>query len=290
MITALLFAVVLGGQSAARAQDPSVELASARQLYASASYEEALDRLNRVSTPGLLADQSDTYRALCLLALGRAQESENVVERVIQRNPKYTLDEREVSPRLVMVFRAVQARMLPGSARDLYAAARASFDAKQYDRAAQQFRDVLEMLQAGAAAEAGSSDLKMLAEGFLRQAEEARGSLPPVRPVGGPPPSEPVAPIYSILDRDVIGPVEISRPVPIMEAARGARPGLYQGLLEIVIGTTGRVEQVGIRHSINPEFDAELIAATAQWRFQPATRNGKPVKYRRSYEVIGHSR
>jgi len=59
---------------------------------------------------------------------------------------------------------------------------------------------------------------------------------------------------------------------------------------DVVIDEAGRVESATIRRSISAPFDAELLASTEKWRFQPATRNGQPVKYRRSYEVIGHSR
>ena len=75
-----------------------------------------------------------------------------------------------------------------------------------------------------------------------------------------------------------------------MDAPPGDKPGTYQGLVEIVIGETGRVAQVAIRKSIHPAFDAEVIASTGYWRFQPATKDGKPVKFRRAYEIIGHSR
>src|SRR5689334_18751572 len=67
-------------QSPAQA-DPAAELAAARQLYANAAYEEALDKLSRAGSSAALADQVDTYRALCLLALGKSRESEQVLER-----------------------------------------------------------------------------------------------------------------------------------------------------------------------------------------------------------------
>src|SRR5687767_3005313 len=109
MVVTLLAVAMLSGQ--AQAPDTVTELAAARQLYAAASYEEALDRLGRLTAPGALADQVDTYRALCLLALGRTRESESVVQRILERNPKFVVDEREVSPRLVTVFRSVRARL-----------------------------------------------------------------------------------------------------------------------------------------------------------------------------------
>ena len=294
MIVTLLAVALLAGQAQAPERDVVTELAAARQLYAAASYEEALDRLGRLTAPGALADQVDTYRALCLLALGRTRESESVVQRILERNPKFVVDEREVSPRLVMVFRTVRARLLPTTVRNLYASARASFDKRDYDKAVAQLREVLSLLDADSGAESSVGDLRVLAEGFLKQAEflQSGGAPPAVTPsnrmvtdVG--PRGEP---IFSVLDRDVIAPVEISRPVPIMETPRGGQAGLYQGLVEIVIGETGRVEQVAIRKSINPAFDAEIIAATGFWRFQAATKDRKPVKYRRSYEIIGHSK
>jgi TonB family protein len=294
MLVTLLSVAILAAQTQAPERDTVTELAAARQLYAAASYEEALDRLGRLTAPGPLADQVDTYRALCLLALGRTRESEALVQRILERNPKFVVDEREVSPRLVMVFRSVRARLLPATVRNLYAAARASFDKRDYDNAVVQLREVLALLDAESGAESGVGDLRVLAEGFLKQAEFLQSG-------GAPPSSKPSnrtvtdvgprgEPIFSVLDRDVIAPVEISRPVPIMETPRGGQAGLYQGLVEIVIGETGRVEQVAIRKSIHPAFDAEIIAAIGFWRFQPATKDRKPVKYRRSYEIIGHSK
>ena len=266
-------------------RDANAELAAARQLYANAAYDEALERLARVNPPPGLADQVDTYRALCLLALGRSRESEQIIERVLTRNPKYTLDEADVSPRLVMVFRAVRARLLPVTARNMYTLGRASFEAKQFDVAARQFREVIDLLAGEPNPDTGVADLRMLAEGFLRQINAATSAVE-----SGAGDVTTTGIIYSNLDRDVIAPVEISRPVPIMDSPPGGKPGTYQGLVEIVIGETGRVVQVAIRRSIHPSFDADIIASTGYWRFQPATKNGKPVKFRRAYEIIGHSR
>lgn len=266
----------------------AAELAAAQKLYAAAAYEEALDRLGRIGLSDTLADQADMYRALCLLALGRTTESEQVIERTLRRNPRFEVDDREVSPRLVTLYEAVRARLLPTTARDLYAAARVSFDDRQYGTAARQLRDVLNLV-AAAPSESSLGDLKLLAEEFLRLAESmsaAAGSdaATTSSSVVG------TGPIFSVLDREVVAPVEIARPLPVMFAPRGSQPGLYQGLVEIVVSVTGRVESAMTRKSITPAFDAEIRAAALLWRFQPASRNGIPVRYRRSYEIIGHSR
>jgi hypothetical protein len=62
----LLCAVILAIQD--RPADPAAELAVVRTLYGTASYDEALARLARITPTGPLQDQLDTYRALCLPA------------------------------------------------------------------------------------------------------------------------------------------------------------------------------------------------------------------------------
>ena len=283
MTAALLLVLALGAVQDQR-PDPQVDFTAARTLYASAAYEEALDRLSRIRDGGALRDEVETYKALCLLALGRTLESERVLEQLLARNPQYVPDERSVSPRLMVLFRAVRARILPPAARALYATARASYDDGKFDIAAGQLRELLTILNSDES-DALLGDLKLLAEEFLKLAEAGAGKSsgsPRVAPSDGP--------VYSMLDKGIAAPVEITRPVPIWTAPRGMQPALYQGLMEVVIDEAGRVESAVVRRSISPSFDAELIAATSRWRFQPATRSGTPVKYRRTYEIIGHSR
>lgn len=290
-VLVLLVALVLSQDAVP--QDRSADLAAARSLYASAAYEDALARLARV-TGADVADQVDTYRALCLLALGRTSDAERSLEQVVLRNPRFTLDETEVSPRLVVMFHAVKARALPTAARTLYTNARTSFDLKQYDAAAAQLRELLLLIGASDASEAaGMADLKVLAEGFLTLAESMLGPNPvaadtPATVVLAP--EAGAGPVYSIVHRDVVAPVEISRQVPNWDPPRGFPQGLYQGLVEVVVSEDGRVESAVVRKSVSDAYDAVLLAATATWRFQPATRNGVAVKYRKLFEVIVHSR
>jgi TonB family protein len=214
-----------------------------------------------------------------------------MIEQILSRNPLYVPDESDVSPRLMAVFKSVRSRLLPAAARSMYATARANFDDKNYEMAATQLRELIAMLNTDDA-DAIMADLRLLAEDFLRLAET--GGAPPIDTrtpllsISRVPLTK--GPIYSILDRSVVAPVEISRPLPIWEVPRGSPQGLYQGLVEVIIDEAGRVEAATIRRSISAPFDAELLASTEKWRFQPATRGGQPVKYRRSYEVIGHSR
>ena len=64
-------------------------LATARDLYASAAYEDALAVLNRLRTSSSSEDgrSIEQYRAFCLLALGRSDEAERAIEAVVVSQP-----------------------------------------------------------------------------------------------------------------------------------------------------------------------------------------------------------
>ncbi len=96
---------------------PPSDLAAVRQLYASASYEEALSRLSGLGGTSDI-QQVEQYRALCLLGLGRTAEAEQALERLVDGNPLYTIADADVSPRLVSMFHEVRRRLLPGTTKD----------------------------------------------------------------------------------------------------------------------------------------------------------------------------
>src|SRR2546423_2186576 len=76
-------------QAALHADDT---LSSARDLYASAAYEDALAMLGRLNSGGLRSDEgrvADQYRALCLLALGKTTEASQAIESVVSADPSY---------------------------------------------------------------------------------------------------------------------------------------------------------------------------------------------------------
>jgi protein TonB len=47
--------------------------------------------------------------------------------------------------------------------------------------------------------------------------------------------------------------------------------------LEAVVGTDGTVERARVTRSLRPDLDAQALIAIRQWRFEPATLDGKPV-------------
>jgi tetratricopeptide (TPR) repeat protein len=267
-------------------------LATAKALYESASYEAALELLAEVDKPDAL-EQIEVYRALCLLALGRTEEAERSLARIVLRKPLYTFDESEMPPRLVALFKEVRKRTLPAAARELYLQAKASYDNERFDAATAELKDLLAVLaDAGAADDDGRlADLKMLAEGFLRlsnaEAAARKVSRQTEKAETTSEESTSAPAVYSSLDKDVSPPLELERKTPAWNPPDPVtRKTTFQGLLEVVIDEQGRVESAVLKKPIFAFYNALLLASTRQWRFQPAMRNGIAVKYRKEFEIV----
>jgi len=280
------------------------DLETAKALYAKASYEEALTRLSQVDDVEQV-NEVEQYRALCLLALGRPDEAQRSLEQIVTRAPLYTMSEADVSPRLIAMFHDIRKRLLPLAAKDLYANGKASFDRKDFATASTQLRQLVTLLSDQSLIESAPSlsDLKQLAEGFLRlsDAEGAAAAArpPPPQPIASPapvnaPPEVPTAPappaaptIYSTTDKDVTPPAEIQRSLPRWIPPNPvARRSTFRGIVEVVVDERGMVESAAIRQSVTPLYDPDLLTTAKTWRFRPATRLGKPVKYRMMFEVV----
>jgi TonB family protein len=276
---------------------PRDPLGAARDLYASARYDEALAVLNDVRSAEAQGASSDLksieqYRSLCLLALGRGSEAETAIAAVVTADPGYLPGDADASPRVRAAFSDVRKRMLPEITSTRYAEAKATFDRKEFARASEQFRQVLALLNDP---DMGGKlgDLRTLAQGFLDLSIAATPPPEPLKPAPAPAPASAPAPaapqvdpnrIYSSSDPDVVPPViirqELPRLMPVMKAQARDR-----GIVEVVIDEQGRVIGVTVRQSIQPMYDAELLSKGREWRYQPATLNGKPVRYRKMIQL-----
>jgi hypothetical protein len=271
-------------------------LGAARDLYASARYDEALAVLNdmRPADAGAASDLKsiEQYRSLCLLALGRGSEAETAIAAVINADPSYLPGDAEASPRVRAAFSDVRRRLLPEIASKHYSEAKAIFDRKEYARASIAFKQVLVLLDDP---DMGGklTDLRTLANGFLDLAVAATPPPEPPKPAAPPAPEPAAAPavpqpdpnrIYTMNDTDVVPPViirqDLPRLTPIMKPQARDR-----GIVEVVIDELGRVIQIAVRQSVQPMYDAELLTRGREWRYQPATLNGKPVRYRKMIQL-----
>jgi len=272
----------------------SATLGNAKALYAQASYEEALVQLSGVPEADV-ADQVDQYRALCLLALGRDREARESLERLVARAPLYVVKEDDSSPKLVTMFREVRRQTLPVTAKNLYTSGRTHYDAKEFARAGEDFKQLLAILEADKDLGDSVADLKELGEGFLKltDAELARIAAATPTPVSTPAPV-PVPPpaqvaretpkIYGPNDAGTVPPVDLDRTMPAWQPPSPFDHTTFRGILEIVIDERGLVESASLAQPLTPLYDAKLLDASKLWKFHPATRDGVPVKYR---EAIG---
>jgi TonB family protein len=299
----VLTGIASGGIFAARAdaQDP---LSAAKDLYASAAYEEALSALASAREDGApqLLHQVDQYRAFCLLALGRNPEAESAAESAIQEDPLAPLDPRDTSPRIEAMFKLVRKRLLPGMIRDAYRTARAATEKGDLAGGVEQLRQVRSMLDAAKTLDAWDetlNDIGVLVDGFLELSRitiERRLVVEPSNPEPAAPASVPAPDpqegktqlrTYSALDTGVTAPVTLRQDMPIVphELAFTMRTGKKSGILEITIDETGAVEDALMREPVNAAFDALVLQAARSWQYRPARKAGTPVRYVRRIRV-----
>ena len=161
------------------AQDP---LTRAKDLYASAAYDEALAVLDQLKIDSSSADvvEAGQYRAFCLLALGRSDEGRKAIAAIVEADPLFQPAETQMSPRLVAVFRDVRRQLLPRIVQQSYVEAKSAFDRKELEVAAIGFDRVLLLLgDPDIPSSSSVADLRMLASGFR--------DLSKVPPLAAPP-------------------------------------------------------------------------------------------------------
>jgi TonB family protein len=299
----ILVLVVLPVRTSARAGEET--LASAREMYSAAAYDEALIVLNRLrpTASGDDALSIDQYRAFCLLALGRSQDAVQAIEAVVTAQPMYMPSESEVSPRVRSAFTEVRRRLLPTLIERRYASAKDAFDRKDFVPAAAGFKQVLDALGdpdvALASGKPPLSDIRTLSAGFFDLSTAAAAVVaatplpppPPVVPLPAPtvavtPPVRQAPKIYVVDEPGVTPPVAVKQMLPEFTkpggplAARMMQPP-EKGMIEIVIDERGNVESAMMRVPVHKDYDAEVLQAARGWKYKPAVKDGAPVKFRK---------
>jgi TonB family protein len=299
LVACLIAVLVLSMSSPAAAED---SLAAARELYSSASYEEALAILNRLRATSVPAEQSpaiEQYRAFCLMALGRSDEALKAIEALVMVAPAYRPSDADVAPRVRSTFSDARRRLLPGIIQQKYAQAKTAFDQKEYAAAADTFAQVLKLLADSDVGPAASkpplSDLRTLAVGF--QELSAKASLPAislpaptpvprsvvdVQPAPDRAPLPSLVRIYSVGEANVVPPVALQQQLPAFNGRVLVR---VRGVLEVVIDETGAVESAAMREAAQATYDRTVVEAAKKWRYKAATADGKPVKFRKFVQI-----
>ena len=267
-------------------------LSNARDLYAAAAYEDALRMLERLESgeggAGPEAASVAEVRAYCLLALGRSADASSAIAVVVSADPTYRPSGADASPRVRAAFSEVRRKMLPAIVQKQYGTAKAAFDAKEFAAARDGFAALLNALAdpdlADAAAQPPLSDLRTLAGGFRDLAASA--AVPP--PIAAR--TQPIAVsaaaldsrIFTADDTRVTPPVVTRQSLPNF-VMQGVAP--RNGVLELLIDEHGDVEEAVLRAGVTPRYDQQLLSAAREWRYTPATLDGKPVRYRKLVQV-----
>ncbi|HUK34474.1 MAG TPA: hypothetical protein VLV86_11210 [Vicinamibacterales bacterium] len=275
------------------ASDESLD--RAKSLYASAAYDEALTVLDQLSGPQPIDDPVSiaAYRVYCLLALDRQDEARALIDRLLHQNPLFVPSANEASPHIQTIFRDVRRTTLPKVARERYADAKTAFDRKD-PAAARQFDDLLKLLDDSDLRDwSAAADLRAVAAAFrdLATATATATSAPQAvveKPVEltPSPPLEPPDITYTTADLEVTPPVSLTqrppqwRPSSPQEATHD-----YRGELRLVIDRSGAVVSATMATSTRPGYDQALIRAARDWKFQPALKQGRPVRYLKIIEI-----
>jgi TonB-like protein len=310
--------VMVAAQIGLGAQD---SLNAAKDLYASAAYEDALSTLTRL-TEGLtapdIARQVDEYRAFCLYALGRTGEAESVAESIIRREPLMKLDAADASPRLEMMFSNVRKRLLPGLIRDRFRTARSALDQKNPSAAEPQLAEARLMIGEAeklGVKDDGLADLTVLVDGFLQLVRSTAEQPPAPQPAAvvpdtaavvpgtaaglaprqrvEPPPAPPPSAVntlrvYTVDDVGVRPPVVVSQRMPSMtpEMLRVIKAMNTSAILDVQIDERGDVVDAIVRKSLNSSFDNLMAGAARRWKYQPAMKDGAAVRYTKTVVLI----
>jgi hypothetical protein len=304
-IVGLIAAALIGTASWATASD---RFADALRLYDDAMYTRALELLDQLALEQATAPVHQ-YRALCFIALGRADAAERAMADIVAADPFFALDAEAASPRVASQFSAVRRRLLPPIIRRGFAEATARYREGATERARQQFDQVLKLLDDPALQnDQALSDLALVAGAFVELTKAqapppaiapiarslVAASLPPSlpAPVAAPEPAPPAAAPTAVAST-APAPMRVtaSEPVAFEPAVAVVRPlpkwippdprtatRKYAGTIAVEVDPRGRVVAAASKRTIHPAYDPVVLAAAYNWVFQPARQNGRPVK------------
>jgi tetratricopeptide (TPR) repeat protein len=300
--TTSLALVIAGWITVVCAASAADTLAQAKELYASAAYDEALAVLDRLQSGAPVNETTSIteYRVYCLLALDRRDEARKDIEGILHDNPQYLPPDDQASPRIQSVFRDVRRQALPKIVLERYAIAKASFERKD-PQAGPQFDSVLTLLDdPDVQATPALSDLRTIVTAF-RDLTKAMAQTPAAtvaRPLDtgasisqAPTPADDPRPsdgprIYTSADPDVAPPVARTQRIPPwIPAARAIAAQDFHGTLELLIDETGAVMSSTMRTSAHPAYNQLLLRAAREWKFTPARRQGVPVRYLKIVDI-----
>lgn len=277
----LLIAALALAFTSSRAHAADESLTEAKALFAAASFDGALAALEHLDAEVAAQPETLEYKALCLLALGRAAEAQKVTEALVTATPTFMPADRDLSPRFLELLAETRRKIVPAVARRLFADARDEFRAKQTSTAQRLFQQVVTLATDPVWREsAEAEDLRTLASGFLDLLDSTKAGDAAVQPkataAAAAVAATPAPAVSPVALGDMQAPVAISQPMPQWKPG-ATTVGTYHGAIKVLIGADGRVTQASMSKASHPVYDQLLIDAARNWLYKPALRNGQPV-------------
>lgn len=271
-------------------------LGKAKELYAAASYDEALTMFNTLGS-GLSGDSAHTedaatiamYRVLCLVAVGRNAEVDAAIDRLVSQHPLYRPPSDELSPRIRTAVSTARVRVLPALVQRRYEESKTAYDRGEFASASVGFKWVLSALSdpdiSPLANQPPLLDIKTLAAGFVDLSAKALAPPPPPKvsltPATVTPPRD-FKRVFTSEDSDAVAPVTVRQTMPRFP---GTLTTAAAGVIELIIDATGAVETVRMLESVHPQYDSLVMSAAKRWQYQPAHVAGTNVRYQKRIQI-----
>jgi hypothetical protein len=221
-----------------------------------------------VATAGTATSPRESQRrATALIAQGQTTEAGIVFDALLLSNPLYEPNPTELTPEALATFRTSQRLLLPNVAQKDYERGRTALTAGDPDRALSLAKEAATILDRRV-----SEVLPQLREQVQRLVEDATAAKAAADEI-----------VYTANDKGVIPPRELSRQFP-MTPPVGVPPSRV-GTLEMIIGRDGSVEFVHLITPLNRYHERMVVSAAKAWRYRPATRNGRPVRFHLTVKI-----
>lgn len=252
-------------------------LQSVKDLYASAAYEDALSAVGKFDSTTEPNVEAEQYRIFCLVALGRMDEADQAVEKLLKASPQYRPDAAQASPRIQSLFSQVRRRIGPTLVKQYYQQGRAAMERKDREEAIAQFDAMLKMANdEDVRNEPSVSELRELGSGFL----ELSKALPP-KPKATDAPAVAATPRPNV----IVPPTVIQQKLPPWIPDPVSRATEFHGAIRVQISADGKVLNAEMIKSVHPAYDQLLLRTAKSWLYQPATKDGVPIPSEKTVEV-----
>jgi protein TonB len=103
-------------------------------------------------------------------------------------------------------------------------------------------------------------------------------------PVAPAPPVKPRPDVYTGTEEGVVQPAVIRQDLPPFPRTVPRR-NVTRGVVDVVINETGGVTLATLVVPMTPVYDQAVLAAARTWRYEPATVDGVPVKFRKRVQI-----